>query len=41
MGNVYTVFTVGYVDEANAPEAAPDNASFALAITEDAAPREE
>lgn len=40
-GHVYTVFTVGYVDEANAPEAAVDNASFALAITEDAAPGEE
>ena len=41
VGHVYTVFTVGYVDEANALEAAPDNASFALAITEDAVPREE
>lgn len=40
-GHAYTAFAVGYVDEANTPEAAVDNASFALAITEDAAPGEE
>lgn len=39
-GHVYTAYGVGYLDPQNAPEAAPDDSSFALAITEDAAPGE-
>lgn len=40
-GHSYSVFVVGYVDTANAPEEAVDNAALALAITEDAVPGEE
>lgn len=39
-GHVYSVFSIGYVDPENAPEAAPDDMSLMLAVTEDAAPGE-
>lgn len=39
-GHVYTVFAVGYLDPENAPEAAVENASLRLGITEDANPGE-
>lgn len=39
-GHVYTAYGVGYLDPENVPESAPDDRSFALAITEDAAPGE-
>lgn len=39
-GRVYTAYGIGYRNPENAPEAAPDDLSFALAITEDAAPGE-
>lgn len=39
-GHVYTVFVVGYVDPANAPENAAENTSLRLGITEDASPGE-
>ncbi len=39
-GHVYTAFGVGYQDPDSAPENAPDEFGFSLAISEDAAPGE-
>lgn len=39
-GRVYTVFAVGYLEPENAPEDAPDDLSFMLAVTQSAAPGE-
>lgn len=39
-GHVYTGFVVGYLSPEDAPQDAADNASFGLALTEDAAPEE-
>lgn len=40
-GHVYSAFGVGYQDPESAPEAAPDDLGFSLAISEDAAPGEQ
>lgn len=39
-GHVYTGFIVGYLSPEDAPQDAADDASFGLALTEDAAPAE-
>ncbi|KYH25177.1 hypothetical protein HAPAU_27610 [Halalkalicoccus paucihalophilus] len=40
-GHVYSAFGVGYQDPESAPESAPDDLGFSLAISEDAAPGEQ
>ncbi|MDL5363535.1 DUF4397 domain-containing protein [Halalkalicoccus sp. NIPERK01] len=40
-GHVYSAFAVGYQDPGSAPEAAPDDLGFSLALSEDAAPGEQ
>lgn len=40
-GHVYSAFGVGYQDPESAPEEAPDDLGFSLAISEDAAPGEQ
>jgi hypothetical protein len=39
-GHVYTVFAIGYLEPESAPEDAPDDLSFMLAITQSAEPGE-